>query len=146
MRELLGRVEIAGVMHARYPSATRTPCGIASDHDIKLFGQLTCPTCSVVAPVWDEIDRKPSADLPSAVCTESKSSYAAGCRCEACKAAQSLYQRDYRRGIRIRAPKVNPRCGTLSGYSRPCRCDACREAKRVYDRARYLARRQQVAA
>jgi hypothetical protein len=139
VRELLGRVTIGGVVHARYRTALRTPCGIDSAEPVAPFGVLTCPCCAEVAPLWDEIDRKPPGEPRPEGCEGTRSSYWRGCRCDECKLAHSTYQRRYRSGER--KERVAAVCGTSNGYSRGCRCDLCRQARRRYDQARYQARK-----
>lgn len=54
-----------------------------------------------------------------------------GCRCEACKAANTEDQRRLREERRARAEDIPH--GTMSGYSNwGCRCEECSEVRREY--------------
>lgn len=59
------------------------------------------------------------------------------CRCDECRAAWRLYDREYKAGRRRsaeRLPKPVPH-GTLNGYQRyKCRCELCRTASAAYAR------------
>ena len=63
----------------------------------------------------------------------SYSTYTSGCRCRPCKDAAAAYARDYRAGVRTRAPASH---GTYSRYTAGCRCPECRAANAEYKRER----------
>jgi hypothetical protein len=54
-----------------------------------------------------------------------------GCRCEACRAANTASCRDWRRRMARGLSDGDPRHGTSNGYSNyGCRCEDCRAAYR----------------
>ncbi|MCU1530841.1 MAG: vBYenPAB5 [Arthrobacter sp.] len=55
--------------------------------------------------------------------------YAAGCRCDECKAARRAYLAAYKAK---KAQAGDYRHGTMSGYTSGCRCDECKNAQRAY--------------
>lgn len=58
-----------------------------------------------------------------------RSAYAAGCRCDPCRAANATYATAYNRARGV-PPRQPAKCGTRSKYNRGCRCDECRTANR----------------
>ena len=96
MREVLGRIDIAGVTHSRYPTGLRTPCGLDSTGTVGKRGEITCPVCAWVTVKWNVIDSVKEEELPAEWCDGTRLSYARGCGCEACRAAHNLYHRNYR--------------------------------------------------
>ena len=71
--------------------------------------------------------------------------YLAGCRCDACRAANTAYVMAYRRarGVRPAAERLDRKHPSVTAYTRRgCRCDACRAIMAAKARD-YRARRRQ---
>lgn len=68
------------------------------------------------------------------------SAYARGCRCDACRAAQAAYMREYRHRNGSR-PFRQWQHGSVTGYQKGCRCEPCKGAHSDYQR-QYRSRRR----
>lgn len=112
-------------IHTRVgPSAVRGLLALTSD-----LAEVTCGACRRTLRPGPKVDTGRPHGTTAA--------YAAGCRCDSCRAALAAYRHNYNRGVRI--GRGGRTCGRIATYHAGCRCDDCRRAARE-TRARARAR------